>query len=151
MALFTPSSKKLLSVTLKEADGDSSLVKQVKAAVALDLKQRYQDDDIQKLMKIGMFLNPRFKKISYLTEVERTAIWLQARDELVAIIKDAKDRQESQGRSQSSHDCPQTGDPDPSSSPQPKKRKLAKLLGDILETAGHGEAQTEEEIAEAEL
>ena len=100
-------------------------------------------------MKIRMLLDPQFKKIPYLSEVERTAIWLQARDELVAIIK-ADQSQETEG-SQSSHDRPHTGDPDPSSSPQPKKRRLTRLLGDILETAGHGAAQTEEEIAEAEL
>ena len=82
-------------MTLKEAEGDSSLIKQVKAAVSLDLEERYQDDNIQKLMKIGMFLDPPLKKILYLTEVERTAIWLQTRDELAAIIKDNQDRQES--------------------------------------------------------
>ena len=32
-----------------------------------------------------------------------------------------------------------------------RKSKLATLLGDILETSGHGEAQTEEGIYEAEL
>ena len=79
---------------LKEDEGDSSLLKQIKAA--LDLKERCQDDDIQKLMKIGTLLDPWFKKIPYLTEVERTAIWLQARDELVGIIKADQDRQESQ-------------------------------------------------------
>ena len=140
-----------LSDTQELGEGDSSLIKQVKAAVSLDLEERCQDDDIQKLMKIGMFLDPWFKKIPYLAEVERTAIWLQARDELVAIIKDDQDRQEFHKGSQSSHDRPHAGVPEPSSPPQPKKRKLAKLLGDILETAGHGEAQTEEEIAEAEL
>ena len=61
-------------------------------------------------------LDPCFKKIPYLTEVEQTVtcIWLQARDELAAIIKDDQDRQESQEteESQSSHN---RGDPDPSS------------------------------------
>ena len=71
---------------LKEAEGDSSLVKQVKAAVLLHFKEWYQDDDIQKLMKIGILFDPRFKMIPYLTEVEWTAIWL-ARAEPVAIIK----------------------------------------------------------------
>jgi len=121
-------------VTLKEAEGDSSLIQQVKATVSLDFEEWYQDEDIQKLMKIRMYLDSRFKKIPYLTEVERTAIWLQARDELVAIIKDDQDTHEG---SQSSHACPHAGVPNPSSPPQPKKRKLAKLLGDILETAGH--------------
>ena len=116
---------------------NSSLIKQVKAVVSLDFEEWYQDDDIQKLMKIGMFLDPRFKEIPYLTEVERTAIWLQARDELVAIIKDDQDRQESYEGFQSSHNRPHVGVPEPSSPPQLKKRKLAKLLGDILETAGH--------------
>ena len=48
-------------------------------------------------------------------------------------------------------DSPHAEDPEPSSPPQLTKRKLAKLLGDILETDGHGEVQTEEEIAEVEL
>ena len=87
LALFTPAPKNFLSVTLKEAEGDSSLVKQVKAPVLLNLKEWYQDDDIQKLMKIGMLLDPQFKKIPYLTEVGQTAIWLQARDERAAIIR----------------------------------------------------------------
>ena len=65
-----------LSDTQELGEGDSSLIKQVKAAVSLDLEERCQDDDIQKLMKIGMFLDPWFKKIPYLAEVERTAIWL---------------------------------------------------------------------------
>ena len=95
IVIVHPLIHKLLSVTLKEAEGDSSLIKQVKAAVSLDLEERYQDDNIQKLMKIGMFLDPPLKKILYLTEVERTAIWLQTRDELAAIIKDNQDRQES--------------------------------------------------------
>ena len=46
----------LLSVILKETEGDSSLVKQVKAVVSLNLKKQYQDDNIQKLMKIRMLL-----------------------------------------------------------------------------------------------
>ena len=37
------------------------------------------------------------------------------------------------------------------SQPLPKTSSCHKLLGDILETAGHGEVQTEEEMAEAEL
>ena len=128
IALFTPSSTNFSSVTLKEAEGDSSLVKQIKPAI--DLKEWYQDDDIQKLMKIGTLLDPRFNKIPYLTEVERTAIWLQARGELVAIIKADQDRQESQETegSQSSHHHPHTGGPDPSSPPQPKNRKLTRYF-----------------------
>ena len=45
---LVPLIHKLLSVTLKEAEGDSSLIKQVKAAVSRDLEEQYQDDDIQK-------------------------------------------------------------------------------------------------------
>ena len=98
-------------MTLNEAEEDSSLVKQVKAAVLLILKEWYQDDDIQKLMEIGMLLDPQFKKIPYLTEVGQTAIWLQARDELVAIIRLTKIK--SQEGFQSSHDHPHTGDSHP--------------------------------------
>ena len=63
------------------------MVKQVKAVVLLNLKKWYQDDDIQKLMKIGTLLDPQFKKIPCLKEVGQTAIWLQARDERAAIIR----------------------------------------------------------------
>ena len=152
IGIVHPLIHKLLSVTLKEAEGDSSLIKQVKAAVSLDLEQRYQDDDIQKLMKIGMFLDPRFKKIPYLTEVERTAIWLQARDELVAISRTTKiDRNLMQDLNLLTivHMLETLN---PLHLHNLKRGNLiAKLLGDILETTGHGEVQTEEEIAEVEL
>ena len=49
------------------------MVKQIKTGVSLDLKEWYQGDDIQKLMKIGTLLDPQFKKVLHLTEVERTA------------------------------------------------------------------------------
>ena len=96
----------------------------MKATVLLNLKEWYQDDDIQKLMKIGMLLDPQFKKIPYLTEVGQTAIWLQARDELVAIIRLTKIK--SQEGSQSSHDHPHTGDPHP--------LHLCSLKREILQT-----------------
>ena len=96
-----------------------------------------------------MLLDPQFKKIPYLTEVGQTAIWLQARDELVAIIRLTKIKI-SRGISVLRW-SPSYWRPSPSSPLQPKKRNLTNVLGDNLETAGYGEAQTEEEIAEAEL
>ena len=97
-------------------------------------------------MKFGMFLDPRFKKTPYLGEVERTAIRREVRDELVTIITEDQNRQDSED---GSHQNCSTGNPE--ASPSPKRRKLANLLGDILDRSVQNELQTEKELAEAEL
>ena len=46
IGIVHPLVHKLLSVTLKEADGDTTVVKLIKAAVSADLKERYQMLDL---------------------------------------------------------------------------------------------------------
>ena len=121
---------KLLTVTLKENDGDSSLVKQVKRAVALNLQGQYQDDAVQKLMKFGMFLDPRFKKAPFLSDVLRMVVQtdVHVRNELVKIIREDQSRQDESSMHAHTNDSTQDND-----SPScPKTIKLANLhvLGD---------------------
>ena len=67
-------------MTFKEADGDTTLVKSIKAAVSADRKERYQRLDLQKVMKIGTYLYPHFKKVTYLGDVSRSSVRLEAKD-----------------------------------------------------------------------
>ena len=83
IGIVHPLIHKLLSVTLNEADGDTTLVKSIKAAVSVGLKERYQMLDLQKVMKIGTYLDPRFKKLTYLGDISRSSVRLEAKDELV--------------------------------------------------------------------
>lgn len=153
---------KLLTVTLSENDEDSSLVRQVKRAVSVNLEGRYQDDAVQKLMRCGMFLDPRFKKAPYLSDAQRMDVRSDTKDELVKIIRECQERQASQGSS-SRHaltDSTDTGScshvhagnsaEEIETPPRPKRTKLANLLGDIY-VPSQNDAQTVEEIAESEI
>ena len=146
IGIVHPLIRKLLSVTLKEADGDTTLVKSIKATVSADLKERYQMLDLQKVMKIGTYLDPCFKKLTYLGDISRSSVRLEAKDELVAIFKEDHERL-TRVESVDSMDSVASV----STAPPSKKKKFACLLDDILETSVHCDNQTEDEIAEAKL
>ena len=146
IGIVHPLIHKLFSVTLKEADGDTTLVKSIKAAVKADLKERHRGLNFQKVMKIGTYLDPHFKKLTYLGDVSRSSVRLEAKDELVAIIKEDHERLTTVESVDSMDSVASV-----STAPHSKKRNLACLLGDILETSVKCHDQTEDEIAEAEL
>ena len=52
---------KKFKVTLATREDDSSLVKQMKGVIQKDIGQRYQGEDISTLLKVAMFLKPRYK------------------------------------------------------------------------------------------
>ena len=78
---------KLLSVTLKEIDGDTTLVESIKATVSAYFKR-----DFQKVMKIGTYLHSHFKKLIYLGDVSQSSVSLEEKDQLVATIKEDHER-----------------------------------------------------------
>ena len=47
---------------------------QIKKTVKADLENHYQDPQIEIVMNKACFLNPRFKSLSFLPEVERRYI-----------------------------------------------------------------------------
>ena len=78
-------------------------------------------------MKIGTYLHPHFKKLIYLGDVSQSSVRLEAKDELVAIIKEDHERL-TRYESVDSMDSVASV----FTAPPSKKRKLAALLGEIL-------------------
>lgn len=65
---------KLLTKYLCIAPEDSHVKKQIKKTVKADLENRYQDPQVEEVMNKACFLDPRFKSLSFLPEVERRYI-----------------------------------------------------------------------------
>ena len=86
--------------------------------------------DLQKVVKFVTYLDPRFRKLTYLGDVSRLSVMLEAKDELIVIIKEDNERL-TRVESVDSMDSVAFV----STAPPSKKRKRACLLGDTLETS----------------
>ena len=71
LSIILPILHKLLHVTLKTTVDDNHLVKEIKCVIRTDLELRYQDEEIQTLLRIATYLDPRFKSLSLLDEVQK--------------------------------------------------------------------------------
>ena len=107
---------KLLRHHLPESPSDPRLKKQVKSAVLAKLNVCYENTA---LLDKACFLDPRFKALSFLSQVERNAIVHTVEEELAAVAGDLD-------ALDASSDCAQ---PSPK---KPKKGTLMDLLSDVL-------------------
>ncbi|XP_067650354.1 E3 SUMO-protein ligase ZBED1-like [Haliotis asinina] len=71
-----------LKKNLQVAEGDPNVIRQVKLAVANDLDKRYTEQDIQTLMKQSSAIDPRFKSLPFLDDIER----LEVQTSIVSVI-----------------------------------------------------------------
>ena len=56
---------KLLKITLKVNDSDSSTTKRIKEAVSSDLSSCYGDDVIKELLNVVTYLDPQYKSLPF--------------------------------------------------------------------------------------
>ena len=121
---------------------------------------------VQKLMKFGMFLDSRFKKAPYLSDVLRMDVRTDVRNELVKIIRECQTPQDGSSRHAHTNEstCSSTQDgssrhthtndsaQDNDSPSHPKRIKLVNLLGDILDSpTARTKIKRKKIIAEAEI
>ena len=99
---------------LAEAENDKCLTKRIKKAIRDDLTSQYQDDVVKKKLSIAMYLDPRFKAMSFLDDSEREDVLLSVKLELIELI-DADQQQQV------------LTEPEPSESPV-KKRKFFEAM-----------------------
>jgi len=52
-----------VSDKLEEEDGDTDMMREIKEQIKVDLELRYIDEDIEQLLKLTSFLDPRFKLV----------------------------------------------------------------------------------------
>jgi hypothetical protein len=73
VSLLRPFLFKLMNHTLKH-DSDTSNLRSMKEAVATDLSSRYSSQEIQTFLDTATYLDPRYKELPYLSEVEHNLI-----------------------------------------------------------------------------
>ena len=117
-----------MHVTLKATDGDTHLVKEIKRVIRADLELRYQDEETQTLLRIATYLDPRFKSLSFLDEVEKLQVKLDMKHALVELIRkeDGAETEDNADNTRSSTAAL------PSGFPATKKQKLELLLEEYI-------------------
>lgn len=76
--------------TLAASTGDRPLTKKIKEANREDLLSRYQDNDIKSKLSLAMYLDPRFKALSFLDESTRKDIKDAVKLELIELVEQRK-------------------------------------------------------------
>lgn len=84
ISLILPLWQVLLSST-QENPEDSQLIAEGKQAIRKDLEKRYQDVRVRDLLSVATVLDPRFKSLPWMDEVEVNGIKQKLREELEAL------------------------------------------------------------------
>ena len=113
--------QKKLEVTLVTKKDDSSLVKQIKGVIQKDIGQCYQNEEISTLLKVAMFLEPRFKEMPFLNRAEKQQVKEIVKFELQRFIEQTEELHVEDA------DVPTTL-PESESSYQPAKKKKMELF-----------------------
>lgn len=72
LGIVKPLIFQLLNQTLNEKEVDSPKTRDIKNAMAADLKSRYTETNISEMLNIAAFLDPRFKPLKpFLTDAQR--------------------------------------------------------------------------------
>lgn len=130
ISLLAPILYKLIYKTLKIEDKDTTILKSIKNAICTDLKSRYEPLEIQRLLNIAAFLDPRFKQLDpFVAEIDREDVVEDVITEvLLTCDQDHQDNEAVELPSQLDDD---------ETAPATKKRKegvLSRLLGDVITT-----------------
>ena len=114
----------LMEKTLQEKANDDSTCKKVNKEIKSDLAGRYQDSAVQRVINVTAFLDPRYKKLPFLSVPEREAVMEQVEDEPIAMYTISRDDTEKNEPEESAEgETPMK---------QAKKGPVADLLGDLF-------------------
>lgn len=121
VSLVLPLLFKLTQVNLAEAAEDSSLLADLKGLARSALRNAYDREDTQQLLRMAMYLDPRLKRLPFFTKDEKLTVQQLLRKELTKVIK-------KQGGGTGVNSLTYRGVQPPSG----KKPKLAAMLEDIF-------------------
>ena len=71
--MIVPAVHSLVNKGLQAKELDTQMGVEMKAAMKNDLGKRYQDANVKSFFHVSSPLNPRFKSLAFLSEVEREA------------------------------------------------------------------------------
>ena len=111
---------KLTQVNLAESADDTTLLSDLKSLARSALRNAYDRDDTQQLLRMAMYLDPRLKRLPFFTKEEKITVQQLIRKELTKVIK----KQGGSGANSLAYRGVQ--------SPAGKKPKLAAMLEDIF-------------------
>ena len=121
---------KLLHFTLKIETDDSNILKSIKEAIVMDLKERYCSSEIQTSLLKSAFLDPRFKGMSPYVEKEKQCDVVESvKIELVTKYVQVQDAEVNSDRERSNESCETN---DLSSVPGPALKKKCTVLSNLL-------------------
>ena len=145
LGIVQPVFHRFLNDVLPSKPGDRDVVKKIKDAIRQNLSTRYQEEEIETILLLAMYLDPRFKKAPMLTAEKKTSMKSFMKYELEVYILD--DRR----LSQAEVSIVEQGEPglsEPES--RAKRTKLEKFFGDTF-VKNSSEKISAAEAAEAEL
>ena len=137
-----PILNRFLTVLLISGSNDKDVAKKIKEKIKQDLITRYQSDEIENVLHISMYLDPRFKLLPMLTEEQKRTVRSATKVELISTI--LLEREKNQETEQTA------SQPDQLEDPQPKRTKLEKFF-DVTFRPRAGENASASEVARTEL
>ena len=76
---------KLTQVNLAESSDDTALLTDLKSLARSALRNAYDRDDIQQLLRMAMFLDPRLKRLPFFSKEEKVGVQQVIRKELAKV------------------------------------------------------------------
>ena len=137
-----PILNRFLTVLLISGNNDKDVAKKIKEKIKQDLITRYQSDEIENVLHISMYLDPRFKLLPMLTEEQKRTVRSATKVELISTILLERERNQETEQTASQ--------PDQLEDPQPKRTKLEKFF-DVTFRPRAGENASASEVARTEL
>ena len=143
-----PILNRFLTVLLVSDSNDKDVAKKIKEKIKQDLVTRYQSDEIENVLFISMYLDPRFKLLSMLTEQQKRAVQSAVKVELTTTI--LHEREKNQETEQIASQSESTIHSEQLEQPQPKRTKLEKFFDSAFRPRA-GENSSASEVAATEL
>lgn len=85
VSTINPLLYKLVEKTLAIGDSGSTTLIVVKKAIKSDLQGRYQSAAVQRILNVATYLDPRYKKLPFLDELQKLRMIDDVKDELLAL------------------------------------------------------------------
>ncbi len=141
LGIVQPLLQKLLFHTLAESLSDKPLSKNIKEVIRKDLSSRYQGNDIKSMLYMAMYLDPRFKDMSFVDNSTKSDIKEDVKVELLKLIEQEEISTDPEGA------LP----PGPTETPPPKKTKLTTFFEGMIESTSGSEQLSSVDIASNEI
>ena len=146
LGIVQPVFHQFLSEILVSKPEDRDIVKKIKDAIRQNLSTRYQDEEIQTILLVAMYLDPRFKKAPMLTAEKKASMKSYIKYELEVYILNDRRQQQQQAEVSIVEEMPPSRTEAES---RCKRTKLEKFFGDTFQNSSDELGTTE--TAESEL